>query len=106
MRVRSVGLLMLGPFPAGAFVEPEFEELTKAPRRERARLFAAAPATNMYAGLFSWLLICLLASQLSVINPGVHASGIIEDSAAAESVCNLGKSSLTSMMYQFPLQQK
>ena len=85
MRVRSVGLLMLGPFPAGAFVEPEFEELTKAPRRERARLFAAAPATNMYAGLFSWLLICLLASQLSVINPGVHASGIIEDSAAAES---------------------
>lgn len=85
MRVRSVGLLMLGPFPAGAFVEPEFEELTKAPRRERARLFAAAPATNMYAGLFSWLLICLLASQLSVINPGVHASGIIEESAAAES---------------------
>ena len=58
MRVRSVGLLMLGPFPAGAFVEPEFEELTKAPRRERARLFAAAPATNMYAGLLSWLLIC------------------------------------------------
>ena len=33
MRVRSVGLLMLGPFPAGAFVEPEFEELTKTPRR-------------------------------------------------------------------------
>ena len=69
MRVRSVGLLMLGPFPAGAFVEPEFEELTKAPRRERARLFAAAPATNMYAGLLSWLLICLLASQfLSLIH--------------------------------------
>ena len=85
MRVRSVGLLMLGPFPAGAFVEPEFEELTKAPRRERARLFAAAPATNMYAGLLSWLLICLLASQFSVINPGVHANGIIEETAAADS---------------------
>ena len=85
MRVRSVGLLMLGPFPAGAFVEPEFEELTKAPRRERARLFAAAPATNMYAGFLSWLLICILATQFSVVNPGVHASGIIEDSAAAES---------------------
>ena len=80
-----MGLLMLGPFPAGAFVEPEFEELTKAPRRERARLFAAAPATNMYAGLLSWLLICLLASQFSVINPGVHANGIIEDTAAADS---------------------
>ena len=84
MRVRAVGLLMLGPFPAGAFVEPEYEELTKAPRRERARLFAAAPATNLYAGLLSWILIGLLASQFAVINPGVHASGIIEESAAAD----------------------
>jgi membrane-associated protease RseP (regulator of RpoE activity) len=84
MRVRSVGVLMLGPFPAGAFVEPEHEELSKAPRRERARLFAAAPATNLFAGFFSWLLICALATQFSVVDPGVHASGIVEDSAAAE----------------------
>mgnify|MGYP000104876388 FL=1 len=83
MRVRSVGVLMLGPFPAGAFVEPEYEELTQAPRRERARLFAAAPATNLFAAFFSWLLICLLATQFAVVNPGVHASGIVEDSAAA-----------------------
>ncbi len=84
MRVRAVGLLMLGPFPAGAFVEPEHEELLQAPRRERARLFAAAPATNLYAGFFSWLMICLLATQFSAIDPGVHASGIVEDSAADE----------------------
>ena len=84
MRVRSVGVLMLGPFPAGAFVEPEHEELSKAPRRERARLFAAAPATNLFAGFFTWLVICALATQFSVVNPGVHASGIVEDSAAAE----------------------
>jgi membrane-associated protease RseP (regulator of RpoE activity) len=84
MRVRSVGVLMLGPFPAGAFVEPEYEELTQAPRRERARLFAAAPATNLFAGFFTWLLICILATQLAVVNPGVHASGIVEDSAASE----------------------
>ena len=85
MRVRSVGLLLLGPFPAGAFVEPEHEELLQAPRRERARLFAAAPATNLYAGFFTWLIICVLATQFAVVNPGVHASGIVEDSAAAES---------------------
>ena len=84
MRVRSVGLLLLGPLPAGAFVEPEYDELTKAPRRERARLFAAAPATNLYAGFFTWLLICLLATQFAVVDPGVHASGIVEDSAAAD----------------------
>ena len=84
MRVRSVGLLMLGPFPAGAFVEPEYDELTQAPRRERARLFAAAPATNLYAATLTWLLICLLATQFAVVNPGVHATGIVEDSAASD----------------------
>ena len=82
MRVKSVGLLMLGPFPAGAFVEPQHDELLQAPRKERARLFAAAPATNLYAGFFAWIMIGLLATQLAVVNPGVHASGILEESAA------------------------
>ena len=41
MRIRSFGLLQLGPLPLGAFAEPEGEELFKAPRRERQRMFAA-----------------------------------------------------------------
>ena len=38
MRIRSFGLAVL---PLGAFAEPEGEELFKAPRRERQRMFAA-----------------------------------------------------------------
>ena len=48
MRLRSFGLLLLGPLPLGAFAEPEYNELTRAPRRERQRLFAAGPSTNIF----------------------------------------------------------
>ena len=40
MRIRSFGLLQLGPLPLGAFAEPEGEELFKAPRRERQRMLS------------------------------------------------------------------
>src|SRR5437867_2489537 len=46
IRIRSLGLIFL-IFPIGAFVEPEEEELRALPRRDRARLFAAGPATNI-----------------------------------------------------------
>ena len=46
MQVRSFGLLMAGPLPVGAFAEPEHEEMSRAPRRERMRLFAAGPSIN------------------------------------------------------------
>ncbi|MDA1167675.1 MAG: site-2 protease family protein, partial [archaeon] len=52
MRVRSFGLLQLGPLPLGAFAEPQYEELSQAPRRERLRMFAAGPATNIFAAVF------------------------------------------------------
>lgn len=84
MRVRSFGLLMLGPLPLGAFAEPEAEELFKAPRRERARMFAAGPSINIYAALFTWLLIGALATQFAAADPGVHASAIIEGTPADE----------------------
>src|SRR5256884_6918459 len=57
IKIRSLGLIFL-IFPIGAFVEPDEEELRALPRRDRARLFAAGPATNivlaiLFAGVFS-----------------------------------------------------
>jgi len=84
MRVRSFGLLMLGPLPLGAFAEPEAEELFKSPRRERVRMFAAGPAINLYAALFTWLILGALATQFAAVDPGVHASAIVEGAPADE----------------------
>ena len=35
MRIRAFGLLQLGPLPLGAFAEPQYEELTNAPSKEK-----------------------------------------------------------------------
>ncbi|MGQ9582339.1 MAG: site-2 protease family protein [Thermoplasmatota archaeon] len=56
--VKSTGVLLF-VVPVGAFVEPEEEELKRLRRRERARMYAAGPVTNIIlalvcAGVFSW----------------------------------------------------
>jgi membrane-associated protease RseP (regulator of RpoE activity) len=88
MRVRSFGLLMLGPLPLGAFAEPQGEELMKAPNRERLRLFAAGPSTNLFACIICLLMLGGLAGQFIASQPGLHAQGIVEESGAADGGLN------------------
>ena len=84
MRVRNFGLLMAGPLPLGAFAEPEYNEIVNSPRRERQRMFAAGPATNIFAAFILIVLLGQVAGQFSAANPGVHSSQIIVDSGADE----------------------
>ena len=84
MRVRNFGLLMAGPLPLGAFAEPEFNEIVNSPRRERQRMFAAGPATNIFAAFILIILLGQVAGQFSAQDPGVHSSQIIVDSGADE----------------------
>lgn len=84
MRVRNFGLLMAGPLPLGAFAEPEYNEIANSPRRERQRMFAAGPATNIFAAFILIVLLGQVAGQFSAANPGVHSSQIIVDSGADE----------------------
>ena len=82
MRVRSFGLLMLGPLPLGAFAEPQYQELMRAPRRERLRMFAAGPATNLFAAFVLMIMMGMLASQVVAINDHIHVREIVKDSGA------------------------
>ena len=82
MRIRSFGLLMLGPLPLGAFAEPEYSEITEAPKRERQRMFAAGPATNIFAAIIIVFLMGGIAGHFVAASPGVHASGIVLDAGA------------------------
>lgn len=84
MRVRNFGLLMAGPLPLGAFAEPEYNEIVNSPRRERQRMFAAGPATNIFAAFILIVLLGQVAGQFSAADPGVHSSQIIVDSGADE----------------------
>mgnify|MGYP001594079754 FL=1 len=85
MRIRNFGLLMIGPVPAGAFAEPEYSEISNSPRRERQRMFAAGPATNLFAAFFLMIVLGQVAGQFVAADSGVHSSQIIKDSAADES---------------------
>ena len=85
MRAKSFGLLLLGPLPMGAFFEPEIQEMTRAPRRERLRIYAAAPSINIVATYFVLILLSATASGFVASNPGMHAHAIVVGSGAEES---------------------
>ena len=82
MRIRSFGLLQLGPLPLGAFAEPQSDELMRAPRRERLRMFAAGPATNLFAAFIMLLLLGGLATQIVAEEDYIHVQGIVVDGGA------------------------
>ncbi len=84
MRIRSFGLLQLGPLPLGAFAEPQSDELMRAPRRERLRMFAAGPATNLFAAFIMMLLLGGIASQIVAEEDYIHVRGIVVDGGAEQ----------------------
>jgi len=84
MQVRSFGLLLVGPLPMGAFAEPEYEEMVRAPRRERLRLYAAGPSINLIATFVVLILLSATATGFAAKTPGVHAAAIIEDTGAED----------------------
>ncbi len=84
MRLRSFGLLQLGPLPIGAFAEPEEKEMDRAPRRDRLRLFAAGPSINIFVTYVVLALLCSVASGMAAENSGVHARGIVVGEGAEE----------------------
>ena len=84
MRIRSFGLLQLGPLPLGAFAEPQSDELMRAPRRERLRMFAAGPATNLFAAFIMLLLLGGVAGQFVAEDEYIHVRGIIAEEGANE----------------------
>jgi len=84
IKVESLGLVFL-VFPMGAFVEPNDEEIKKTERKNRVRLFAAGPGTNMLAAFICFLvLILILAPAVRPVSPGAIVNGVVASSPASE----------------------
>lgn len=71
--LKSLGILLF-VVPVGAFVEPDEDELRKMKRRERARLFAAGPATNMILALVCALIFSI--GMMGSVKPAHSGVGI------------------------------
>jgi membrane-associated protease RseP (regulator of RpoE activity) len=83
IKIRSLGLIFL-VFPVGAFVEPDEDELRALPRRERARLYAVGPATNvLLAILFAALFSSVMVTSVVPVHDGVGIVGFTNSTSPA-----------------------
>ncbi|ASJ01651.1 site-2 protease family protein [Thermococcus gorgonarius] len=79
--LKSVGLVLLFIIP-GAFVEPDEEELKKAPLRTRLRVYGAGSLANVITALIALLLINFAITPL--FQPaGVEIAGVIDNGPAS-----------------------
>ncbi len=79
--LKSVGLVLFFIIP-GAFVEPDEEELKKAPLRTRLRVYGAGSLANILVALLALLIMNFALTPL--LQPaGIEVAGVIDDSPAS-----------------------
>jgi membrane-associated protease RseP (regulator of RpoE activity) len=75
VKVRSVGAIFV-IVPIGAFVEPDEDEMRALAPRQRARLYAAGPATNLVLALvFGFLFSTIMMTAVTPVHNGVGIVG-------------------------------
>ena len=83
VRIKSLGAIFL-IVPMGAFVEPDEDEMKALPRRQRARLYAVGPATNMIlATIFAVLFSTMTVSSLVPVHEGIGVVALSSDDSPA-----------------------
>lgn len=84
IRIRSLGVIFL-IFPIGAFVEPDEDELRALPRHDRARLYAAGPATNIVlAVIFAVLFSSVMMAAVTPVHDGVGIVGFTDGGSPSQ----------------------
>lgn len=82
--LKSLGIIFL-IVPMGAFVEPDEDEMKALPRRQRARLYAVGPATNIVlAAIFAFLFSTMMTSSVAPVHAGVGIVDFSMDSPAQQ----------------------
>ncbi len=80
MKLVSLGVLFF-VFPVGAFVEPDETELQSTTRKNRSRVFAAGPATNMIVAIIVLSLFSgVMMASVEPAEDGALAMGVVEGS--------------------------
>ncbi len=78
--LKSVGLVLFLVLP-GAFVEPDEEEINKAPLRKKLRVYGAGSMANIMTALVALLIINLAIAPLLQPN-GIQVAGVVPGSPA------------------------
>jgi len=83
-KIKSVGLLLAGVFPVGAFVEPDEQEIKTKTERQQMRIYAIGPAANIYSIPIAIILMLVFAVGASALTAQYFDE--IERNAMLESV--------------------
>ena len=81
--IKSIGLLLFIILP-GAFVEPDEEELKKAKRSSRLRVYAAGSVANITLAIIALLLVSLISTGIPhyFADDGIEVDRVVGDSPA------------------------
>jgi len=74
VRLKSIGLVLLGIVPAGAYVEPEEKEIKKLDKTKQERIFVAGVTSNI---VLSVIFFVLMLAMAYAVMPGLE-KGVVE----------------------------
>ncbi len=106
IRLKSVGVLLFGIVPLGAYVEPDEKEMKKLSKEKQERIFVAGIASNLIVGLiFFAIMLAMLPFLGDVMHtfvavvatiPGYPANNVIQPGSIIETWNNYPIENLTS----------
>ncbi len=74
LKIKSVGVLLAGLLPIGAFVEPDEKEMKKRPDRQQLRIYAIGPASNAYSmPVFFAIALIVSIAAAPAIEPAIDS---------------------------------
>ncbi len=74
VKIKSIGIVLFGIIPMGAFVEPDERQITKLSVQKQNRIFIAGISANMVACLFFFV---LTFAMLYYVLPNVNTGGVL-----------------------------
>jgi membrane-associated protease RseP (regulator of RpoE activity) len=74
VKLKSVGLLMIGVIPVGAVVEPDEKQVTKLDSLAQTKIFAAGSSMNFLVSAVFFVLMLLF---LTYVTPNLHANIVL-----------------------------
>jgi len=82
MKVKAMGVVWM-VIPMGAFVEPDEEEVTSAPKRKRTSMYAVGPGTNIFAAIIFLMLFFGAMSSVSPVDDSPVVVSVADGSPAS-----------------------
>jgi len=65
VKIKNVGVILFGPLPMGAFVEPDEKQLKKTDKQQVTKMYSAGPSSNLVLAILFALLLLIISSPIN-----------------------------------------